>query len=80
MVGGAPPEIERSRDLLDALSRKWFAVGLSGSGQSMKLVANLVLGLNRAALAEGLHFASTCGTGIARRPGSPQSGRGPLPR
>ena len=36
-------------------------VGPCGSGARMKLVSNLVLGLNRAALAEGLVFAQALG-------------------
>ena len=36
-------------------------VGESGSGARLKLVVNLVLGLNRAALAEGLALAESCG-------------------
>ncbi len=44
-------------DILRSLSACHHHVGPVGSGQQMKLVANLVLGLNRVALAEGLHFA-----------------------
>ena len=46
-----------------ALGDKTFYTGDSGSAAKMKLVTNLVLGLNRAALAEGLAFAEA--TGVA---------------
>jgi 3-hydroxyisobutyrate dehydrogenase-like beta-hydroxyacid dehydrogenase len=38
-----------------------FHVGPCGSAAKMKLISNLVLGLNRAALAEGLAFAEAIG-------------------
>jgi 3-hydroxyisobutyrate dehydrogenase-like beta-hydroxyacid dehydrogenase len=38
-----------------------FHPGPAGTGAKMKLVTNLVLGLNRAALAEGLAFAESIG-------------------
>lgn len=57
MVGGAREAFERCRPLLAALSRQAIHTGPCGSGARMKLVTNLVLGLNRAALAEGLVLA-----------------------
>jgi 3-hydroxyisobutyrate dehydrogenase-like beta-hydroxyacid dehydrogenase len=61
MVGASAAAFERCRPVLQAISNSVHHVGPTGSGQEMKLVANLVLGLNRAALAEGLHFAKTLG-------------------
>jgi 3-hydroxyisobutyrate dehydrogenase-like beta-hydroxyacid dehydrogenase len=61
MAGGRPEAVEASADVFTALARRWFHVGPSGSGARMKLVVNLVLGLNRAVLAEGLSFARRCG-------------------
>ncbi|MBA3482863.1 MAG: NAD(P)-dependent oxidoreductase, partial [Pirellulales bacterium] len=49
------------RDLLDCIAAKTYYVGQWGDGVRMKLVTNLVLGLNRAALAEGLVFAKAVG-------------------
>ena len=43
------------------LAAKTFYVGSWGNAAKMKLVTNLVLGLNRAALAEGLMFAEATG-------------------
>jgi 3-hydroxyisobutyrate dehydrogenase-like beta-hydroxyacid dehydrogenase len=61
MAGGRPEVYEACRDILGALSPRCFHLGPCGAGQSMKLVSNLVMGLNRAALAEGLAFAEALG-------------------
>jgi len=47
--------------LFAALSPQVLHAGPPGSAARLKLVTNLVLGLNRAALAEGLHFAQALG-------------------
>ena len=46
-------------------SERRFHVGPLGSGARLKLVVNLVLGLNRAVLAEGLALAGACGIDAA---------------
>ena len=56
MVGGDPDVFARCRPILDALSERVRHVGPNGAGARAKLVVNLVLGLNRLALAEGLLF------------------------
>ena len=61
IVGSAPRPLARVRHVLEAISANVMHAGPVGSGQQMKLVANLVLGLNRAALAEGLSFAKSLG-------------------
>src|SRR5262245_31598616 len=61
MVGGERALCEDCRDLFACFAKEWFYLGPWGSGARMKLVANLVLGLNRAALAEGLAFARAGG-------------------
>ena len=48
-------------DLLAAISARRHAVGPVGMAARAKLATNLVLGLNRAALAEGMAFAETIG-------------------
>lgn len=58
MVGGDVAVFEQCRDLFATFARETVHVGPCGSGAKMKLVTNLVLGLNRAALAEGLAFAA----------------------
>jgi 3-hydroxyisobutyrate dehydrogenase-like beta-hydroxyacid dehydrogenase len=57
MAGGDADVFEQCRDLFAAFAREAAHIGPCGSGAKMKLVTNLVLGLNRAALAEGLAFA-----------------------
>ncbi|MEE3370689.1 MAG: NAD(P)-dependent oxidoreductase [Planctomycetota bacterium] len=61
MVGGEAEIFEKSRWLLDLLAVNVFQIGPAGSGARMKLVVNLVLGLNRAVLAEGISLAERCG-------------------
>jgi 3-hydroxyisobutyrate dehydrogenase-like beta-hydroxyacid dehydrogenase len=66
MVGGSEAAFERCVDLFNLFARRAFHVGGCGSGSMMKLVTNLVLGLNRAALAEGLSFARALGLDAGR--------------
>jgi len=61
IVGGPRETFEACRDLFECFSRNTFYAGPCGNGAKMKLVSNLVLGLNRAALAEGLVFAQAIG-------------------
>lgn len=61
MVGGARSDFDACADLWPILGGRVFHVGACGSAAKMKLVTNLVLGLNRAALAEGLSFARSIG-------------------
>jgi len=56
LVGGDPEVLTRCRPILDALTERVRHVGPNGAGARAKLVINLVLGLNRLALAEGLLF------------------------
>ncbi len=56
MVGGEAEAFARGRPILDALSERVRHVGPNGAGARAKLVVNLILGLNRLALAEGLLF------------------------
>ncbi len=61
MVGGDKKAFEECKDIFDALGEKVFYVGESGNGSKAKLASNLILGLNRLTLAEGLVFASKLG-------------------
>lgn len=61
IVGGEASVFEACRPLFEAFAARTFHVGEAGSGARMKLVLNLVLGLNRAVLAEGLRFAKSSG-------------------
>ncbi len=66
MVGGNAAAFEACRDLFAAFAKETIHTGPCGSGAKMKLVTNLVLGLNRAALAEGLVFAEALGLSPAQ--------------
>jgi 3-hydroxyisobutyrate dehydrogenase-like beta-hydroxyacid dehydrogenase len=61
IVGGLRAAYDRCQDLMDCLAQKSLYVGRSGNGSRLKLVSNLVLGLNRAVLAEGLALGSAMG-------------------
>jgi len=61
MVGGAREAFEACRDLFAAVTERALYLGPSGSGSKAKLASNLILGLNRLALAEGLVFAERLG-------------------
>jgi 3-hydroxyisobutyrate dehydrogenase-like beta-hydroxyacid dehydrogenase len=61
MVGGAEPAFRECQPLFLAASKEAFYTGPNGTGANMKLVVNLVLSLNRMALAEGLTLAAKAG-------------------
>lgn len=61
MVGGDASAVTLAADLFEIVAKQWFHVGDAGAGARAKLVINLVLGLNRAALGEGLAFAERMG-------------------
>jgi 3-hydroxyisobutyrate dehydrogenase-like beta-hydroxyacid dehydrogenase len=65
IVGGDRAAFEACADLWRVMGQKVFHVGPCGSAAKMKLISNLVLGLNRAALAEGLAFAEAIGVSPA---------------
>jgi 3-hydroxyisobutyrate dehydrogenase-like beta-hydroxyacid dehydrogenase len=61
MAGGGRAAFDACEDIFRSFAKQWFHVGPCGSGARMKLVVNLVLGLNRAVLAEGLALAERAG-------------------
>lgn len=65
IVGGDRTTFDACADLWPVLGRNVFHVGPCGSAARMKLISNLVLGLNRAVLAEGLAFAEALGVAPA---------------
>ncbi len=64
IVGGEPEPFDSCRDIFDCFAEQTFHVGPPGSGAQIKLAVNLILGLNRAALAEGLKFAEALGLNL----------------
>ncbi len=61
LLGGAQNVIEQHQNLLRALSPTCIVAGGVGMGARAKLATNLVLGLNRVVLAEGMVFAQKLG-------------------
>ena len=61
LIGGEIQHIESVKPVLNALATTQVHVGGAGMAAKAKLATNLVLGLNRAALAEGMVFAQTLG-------------------
>ncbi len=66
MVGGERAAFDACADIFARLGCETFPTGPAGSGARMKLATNIVLGLNRAALAEGLAFARGLGLDAAQ--------------
>src|SRR6202166_1934456 len=61
LIGGDQKIAADAAPVLDALFAKSFRIGKIGDGGRAKLAVNLILGLNRLALAEGLVFAARLG-------------------
>lgn len=61
LIGGARAVMDAATPVLDAICRRRFYLGAVGNGSRAKLAVNLILGLNRAAMAEGLAFAGRLG-------------------
>jgi 3-hydroxyisobutyrate dehydrogenase-like beta-hydroxyacid dehydrogenase len=61
MAGGDKTAYEKCTDIFQTLGAEIFYLGASGNGSRAKLASNLILGLNRLALAEGLVFAGKLG-------------------
>lgn len=65
LIGGDPAAVDTARDVIGAICPRWHIIGPAGSGGRAKLAINLILGINRAALAEGLVFAERMGLDTA---------------
>lgn len=61
LIGGEQTAYESCLDLFRVLSEKHYYLGKPGAGSRAKLASNLILGLNRLVLAEGLVFAERLG-------------------
>lgn len=61
LLGGDAQHIDSVSRVLNGLANSKVHVGGAGMAAKAKLATNLVLGLNRAALAEGMVFAQTLG-------------------
>ena len=61
LVAGGKADAEAAADILSAICKKCHFMGVIGNGGRTKLAVNLILGINRTGLAEGLVFAETLG-------------------
>lgn len=61
LIGGDRATMDDAATVLDAICRSCHYLGAVGNGSRAKLAVNLILGLNRAALAEGLVFGERLG-------------------
>ena len=61
MAGGDKQIVEAQRDIFKTFAPKVFYMGANGKGAETELLVNLVLGLNRLALAEGLALGIRAG-------------------
>jgi len=66
MVGGDRGAYERCEPIWDALARRAYYLGPNGAGAMMKLVANLVTGVNSVVVAEGLALGMKAGLDAAQ--------------
>lgn len=61
LIGGERAAVDEAREVLDAICPRRRYLGAAGNGGRAKLAINLILGINRAGLAEGLVFAERMG-------------------
>ena len=66
LLGGQADALRRYAAVLGAIAASQIHVGGAGMGAKAKLATNLVLGLNRAVLAEGMVFAESLGIAPAQ--------------
>jgi 3-hydroxyisobutyrate dehydrogenase-like beta-hydroxyacid dehydrogenase len=61
MVGGDKEAFERAKVVMKVLGAKWFYLGPSGSGSTVKLISNLVAGLHNLIACEAFVLAAAAG-------------------
>ncbi len=61
MAGGSEEAYRECKEIFEAIGKETFFMGGNGSGALTKLIVNLVLGLNRMVLAEGLALTKRLG-------------------
>lgn len=61
MVGGDRMSFERARPVLEVLGSHAIYLGPAGTGNTVKLISNLIAGLNMAAAAEGIMLGAAAG-------------------
>ena len=66
IVGASDGDLAAAERVLATWTPRRFFVGTPEQAAQLKLIVNLVLGLNRAVLAEGLSLARACGVDLQR--------------
>jgi len=61
MIGGDDETLREAEPILGVMGKKWFHLGPSGAGQTMKLAMNAILALEVAAMAEALALVTRAG-------------------
>jgi len=61
MIGGDDEALREAEPILGVMGKKWFHLGPSGAGQTMKLAMNAILALEVAAMAEALALVTRAG-------------------
>ena len=61
MVGGSESALAKCQDILQVIGKKIFHAGSVGAGDAVKLVNNLLLGINMAAVAEAMTLGVKAG-------------------
>ena len=74
-IVGDREEIADYASLLNTFAKRVFFLGAAGRGHTAKLVVNLVLGLHRVVLSEGLGLANRCDLDLAQALGDSESQR-----
>ncbi|MBS7629250.1 NAD(P)-dependent oxidoreductase, partial [Candidatus Bathyarchaeota archaeon] len=64
MVGGEKETVDACMDVLRAIGKNIYYVGGPGSGQIFKLLNNMLVGINLAAVGEALVLASKAGVDL----------------
>ena len=63
MVGGDKDAFDRARPVMEVLGKKLFYLGPSGTGSTVKLLSNLISGLNNLIVAEAFVLGAAAGIG-----------------
>jgi len=61
LVGGEEPSLERARPILMSLGKHVLFLGPAGTASTIKLISNLIAGLNMAVMAEGFVLGAAAG-------------------
>ena len=61
MIGGDDETLRQAEPILGVMGKKWFHLGPSGAGQTMKLAMNAILALEVGAMAEALALVTRAG-------------------